>query len=178
MSEAAANGSARPDVRAERRVFSTRLEDFLDRLAEGETPNAGSFCAFCYNPLPTGFTRCDQCGQDANARAPITSLPPDVLVMHLRKRKRESVIVNSFAYLGLAMGLAIFLILVAVNVLYMEKALWFFIFATVIFLVGSRMLAGILGGIVGDEIGFRYAQKKLAEDWTEHVSKRQTQRAE
>ena len=58
--------------------------------------------------------------------------------MHQQKLKRESVVVNSFAYLGLALGLAIFLGLVAINVLLLNKALWFFILATVIFMVGSR----------------------------------------
>ena len=51
--------------------------------------------------------------------------------------------------------MALFLGLVAINVLYLNKALWFFLLATVIFLVGSRILAGIIGGIIGDEIGYR-----------------------
>ena len=49
--------------------------------------------------------------------------------MYQRKQKRESLIVNSFAYLGLALGLALFLGLVAINVLYLDRALWFFIVA-------------------------------------------------
>ena len=163
-------------ARAPREVFSARLREFLDQLQEGTTPNYGSFCSFCYNPLPQGFTRCDHCGQSAQ-RAPLTSVPQEVLDMHRRKLKRESLVVNSFAYFGLALGLAIFLGMVAINVLYMEKALWFFILATFIFLVGSRLLAGIFGGVIGDEIGYRYANKHLAEDWALHVSQRETARS-
>jgi hypothetical protein len=159
----------------QREVFSARLREFLDQLQEGVTPNYGSFCSFCYNPLPRDHTRCDHCGQ-STTREPLTSIPQDVLDMHRRKLKRESLVVNSFAYLGLALGLALFLGLVAINVLYMEKALWFFILATFIFLVGSRLLAGIFGGIIGDEIGYRYANKHLAEDWAVHVSQRETAR--
>ena len=158
-----------------RRVLSERLEAFLDQLYAGETPNAGRFCSFCYNPLPPGFERCDHCGQDLRERAPVTSLPAGIVEMYRRKQKRESVVVNAFAYFGLALGLAVFLIMVAVNVLYMEKAFWFFLVATVIFLVGSRLLAALFGGVIGDEIGFRYANRRLAEDWATHVAQREAQ---
>jgi hypothetical protein len=161
-----------------RQVFSDRLNEFLSQLQDGATPNFGAFCSFCYNPLPLKLERCDHCSQSTAERPPLTSIPQAVLDMHRRKLKRESVVVNSFAYLGLAFGLAIFLGMVAINVLYMEKALWFFILATFVFLVGSRVLAGVFGGIIGDEIGFRYANKHLAEDWADHVSGREIARQE
>jgi hypothetical protein len=160
------------------RVFSTRLEAFLDQVHEGTTPNAGRFCPFCYNPLPPGFDRCDHCGQDLQDRPTLESLPSVVLEMYRRKQRRESLVVNSFAYLGLALGLAIFLGLVAVNVLYLDKAFWFFLLATVVFLVGSRLLAGVIGGVIGDEVGYRYANKRLSEDWAAHVAQRETQRGD
>jgi hypothetical protein len=160
---------------APREVFSTRLREFLDQLQEGTTPNYGTFCSFCYNPMPQGHPRCDHCGQSSSLE-PLTSIPQEVLEMHRRKLKRESLVVNSFAYLGLALGLAIFLGMVAINVLFMEKALWFFILSTFVFLVGSRLLAGIFGGVIGDEIGYRYANKHLAEDWAAHVSQREDSR--
>jgi hypothetical protein len=160
----------------QREVFSTRLREFLDQLQEGTAPNYGRFCSFCYNPLPQALARCDHCGQSSD-REPLTSVPQEVLDMHRRKLKRESLVVNSFAYLGLALGLLIFLGMVAINVLYMEKALWFFILATFVFLVGSRLLAGIFGGVIGDEIGYRYANKHLAEDWAAHVADRETARS-
>jgi hypothetical protein len=155
-----------------RQIFSDRLNEFLNLLQEGGTPNFGRFCSFCCNPLPDGFERCDHCGQQTADRAALASIPQEVLDMHRRKLKRESLVVNSFAYLGLALGLAIFLGMVAINVLYMAKALWFFILATLVFLVGSRVLAGIFGGIIGDEIGYRYANKHLADDWANHVATR------
>lgn len=157
------------------RVFSSRLEEFLDTLYAGETPNAGRFCPFCYNPLPPAFERCDHCGQEIRDRATLDSLPRDVILMYRAKQKRESLIVNSLAFFGLGLGLAIFLGMVAINVLYMEKAFWFFLIALVTFVIGSRLLAGIFGGIIGDELGYKYAQKKLAEDWTNHVAERENQ---
>ena len=178
MSEAAIPDQGNRAPRNGLRVFSTRLEAFVDELCAGETPNAGRFCSFCYNPLPPGFDRCDHCGQDSQGRPVLTSLPDGILGMYRRKQRRESLIVNGFAYLGLALGLALFLGLVAVNVLYMDKAFWFFLVATVVFLLGSRLLAGLLGGVVGDEIGYRYANRRLAEDWAAHVAHRETQRTE
>jgi hypothetical protein len=160
----------------QRRVLSVRLDTFLDQLQEGETPNHGRFCSFCYNPLPPNFDRCDHCGQNQSDRPPMTSVPDVVVEMHRRKQKRESLIVNSFAYLGLAMGLGLFLGLVAINVLYLDRALWFFFIATGVFLIGSRLLAGIIGGVIGDEIGYRYANRRLAEDWAKHVIERENGR--
>lgn len=157
------------------RVFSNRLEAFLDQLWAGETPNAGRFCPFCYNPLPPAFERCDHCGQELRDDTTLASMPRAIVLMYRRKQKRESLIVNSLAFFGLGLGLAIFLGMVAINVLYMEKAFWFFLVALVTFVIGSRLLAGIFGGIIGDELGFRYANKRLAEDWAQHVAERETQ---
>jgi len=164
--------------RGERGIFSPRLDEFLDRLQEGETPNSGTFCSFCYNPLAPDATRCDHCGQVLSERAAITSIPRDVVAMHRRMRKRESLIVNSFAFFGLGLGLALFLGMVAINVLYLDRALWFFVIATLVFLVGSRVFAGIIGGYIGDEIGYRYGHKKLAEDWRQHLATREGERQE
>jgi hypothetical protein len=178
MTHAIEHAAADRQPRTPGQVFSQRLTDFLDHLLAGEAPNAGSFCAFCYNPLPRDYTRCDHCGQDLQERAAVSALPQPIIAMYRQKLKRESVIVNAFAFLGLGLGLALFLALVAVNVLYMEKAFWFFVAATVIFLVASRMLAGILGGVLGDEIGYKVASRRLHEDWTAYLIEREKARAE
>ena len=158
------------DSRA-RRVQSVLLGwmRFLSRW----TRRGAELRAFCLllHPDAASFELAITAGRDRTAA--VESLPPVMLEMHRRKMKRESIIVNSFAYLGLALGLAIFLALVAVNVLLLEKALWFFLLASAIFLVGSRLLAGVFGGIIGDEIGFRYANKRLSEDWAAHVHERE-----
>lgn len=158
------------------RIFSQRLEDFLDRVLDGKAPNAGEFCSYCYNPIPRGFVNCDHCHTDLVERPPLTSLPREIVAMYRAKMKRESLIVNSFAFLGLFLGLVLFLGMVAVNVLYMEKAFWFFILATFVFLVASRLLAAIIGGVIGDEIGYRVATKHLAEDWSAYVQERERTR--
>jgi hypothetical protein len=156
-----------------RRVFSARLDTFLNELDEGETPNHGRFCSFCYNPLPPDYTRCDHCGQDLSGRAPISSLPQAVIAMHARRQRRESLVVNGFAYLGLALALAIFLGMVAFNVLYLDRVLWFYFIAVGVLLIGARLFPAIIGGVIGDEIGYSYANRRLSEDWARHVAERE-----
>jgi hypothetical protein len=33
-----------------------------------------------------------------------------------------------------------------------------------------------MGGVIGDEIGYRYANRRLAEDWAQHVAERENGR--
>jgi len=173
----------------ERRLLSERLEAFLDQLREGVTPNFGSFCGSCYNPLPAGQERsplspvlslskglpkgCDHCDQGPRDRPPVTSVPAEVIEMHRRKQRRESLIVNAFAYLGLLLGVAIFVGLVAIDVFYLGGALWLLVLSLVALLLGSRLLAGLLGGVIGDELGYRYASRRLAEEWAAYVAQRE-----
>jgi hypothetical protein len=163
-----------PTPRSAARIFSQRLEDFMDLLWDGKAPNAGEFCAFCYNPIPRGYVRCDHCGQDLAERPPLKSLPREIVYMYRSKMKRESTIVNGFAFLGLFLGLALFLGMVAINVLYMEKAFWFFCVSIVVLIVASRVFAGLIGGVIGDEVGYRVASNRLAEDWATWVHERET----
>ncbi|HEY7268354.1 MAG TPA: zinc ribbon domain-containing protein [Dehalococcoidia bacterium] len=163
--------------REPRRVFSARLDTFLGQLDEGETPNHGRFCSFCYNPLPPDYQRCDHCGQDLHDRPPITSLPPPVIAMHERRQRLESIVVNSFAYLGLALALTAFLGMVAFNVLYLDRVLWFYFIAVGVLLIGARVFPAIIGGVIGDEIGYSYANRRLSEDWARHVAERENGRA-
>jgi hypothetical protein len=158
----------------ERRVFSQRLDDFLESLHEGETPNSGTFCGFCYNPIPPGQTACDHCGRSLIETPPVYTVPDEVLAMHRRKQRRESLVVNSFAYLGLGMGLCLFLLIVSLNFFFFGNTLWLLIFSIFVLLVGGRMLAGIVGGVIGDEVGFRYANRHLAAEWDVYVRQRES----
>jgi hypothetical protein len=94
--------------------------------------------------------------------------------MYRAKMKRESLIVNAFAFLGLFLGLALFLTMIAINVNYMDKTFWFFCLSVVVLIVASRVFAGIIGGIIGDEVGYRVATNRLAEDWAKYVQERET----
>ncbi len=177
MRDAPAGTTREGSPRADRRVFSPRLESFLEQLHEGETPNSGTFCAFCYNPIPSGFERCDHCGQNLDARPPANSVPDLVVDMHRRKQRRESLIVNTFAYLGLGLGVGIFIAMVAVEYYYVH-ALWLLLVSIVVLIVGSWVLARVIGGVIGDELGYRYASRHLATDWASYVAERESERRE
>jgi hypothetical protein len=158
---------------SELRVFSERLDGFLESLREGETPNAGTFCGFCFNPIPPEQTLCDHCGRSLAQTAAVHSVPDPVLEMHRRKQRRESLIVNSFAYIGLGLGLALFLLIVSLNFFFFDT-IWLLIASVFVLLVGGRVFAGIAGGVIGDEVGFRYANRHLAAEWDAYVKGRET----
>ena len=97
--------------------------------------------------------------------------------MHRRKQRRESLIVNTFAYLGLALGVGLFVALVAIEYYYVH-ALWLLLVSIVVLIVGSWFLARVIGGVIGDELGYRYASRHLATDWAAYVADRESERRE
>ena len=153
-------------------VFSKRLSTVLDSILKGEAPNAGRFCRQCYTPVAQKRTRCAHCGRLVQEWPPVKRVPDDVLALFRRMRRRESLVVNAFAYLGLLLGVLCFI--AAFYVLFMLGAnVWWYVFDIILLFVLARVLAGVLGGVVGDEIGFRYARRKLAEDWAEYERERE-----
>ena len=162
MSESASTASASLPV------FSPRLDEILGLMIKHEIPNVGRFCGYCYTPLERNQERCSHCGHTRDDYAPVARIPDEVLVIYRKMRKRESLIVNSFAFAGLGIGLLLFVVLVAVAVYRFDAAIWMLALATAVFIVGGRVLAGLLGGWIGDNVGYDYAQKKLAVDWAEY----------
>jgi len=156
------------NVRQALPVFSPRLDEILGLMIKHEIPNVGRFCGYCYTPLDRGQERCAHCGRTRGEYAPVARIPDEVLELYRRMRKRESLIVNSFAYLGLTLGLLLFIVLVAVAVYRFDAAWWMLAVATATFIVGGRVFAGLLGGWIGDNVGYEYAQKKLAVEWVEY----------
>ena len=158
-------------AQAEVPVFSERLTNVLGAILKGEAPNSGRFCGHCYTPLGPERTRCPHCDRTVDERPPVEQVPREVLAMFRQLRRRESLVVNSFAYLGLLLGVLIF-----IGVFYLLFVLganvWWYVFDIVLLFVAARGLAGLLGGIVGDELGFRYARRKLSEDWAVYERER------
>ncbi len=153
-------------------VLSERLDAFLTEVRAGRAPNFGTFCPACYTPVPAAESRCDHCGRRIAPGERLQSVPPAVVEMHRRKQRRESLIVNTFAYVGLFLGVALFLIIVAIDVIYLDGAIWLLVVSLAVLIVGSRVLAGIVGGVLGDEIAYRYVNRRLAEEWAEHARER------
>ena len=153
-------------------IFSERLTTVLETVFKGEAPNVGRFCGHCYTPLDPQRTECPHCGQAVEERPPVERVPEEVLQMFRQLRRRESLVVNSFAYLGLLLGVLIFI--GVFYVLFTAGAnVWWFVFDIALLFFLARVLAGLLGGVVGDEVGFRYARRKLAEDWQAYEAERE-----
>lgn len=155
-------------------IFSDRLTTALETMFRGEAPNVGRFCGHCYTPLDPERTQCPHCGHPVEERPPVERVPSEVLEMFRQLRRRESLVVNSFAYLGMALGvltfIAVFYVLFTLN-----ANVWWFVFNIALLFVLARVLAGLLGGVLGDEMGFRYARRKLAEEWREYQVARNQQ---
>ena len=152
-------------------VFSDRLTTALATMFRGEAPNVGRFCGHCYTPLDPERTQCPHCGHPVEERAPVERVPSEVLEMFRQSRRRESLVVNSFAYLGLALGVLTFIVVFYVLFI-LDANVWWYVFDIVLLFVLARVLAGLLGGLVGDEMGFRYARRKLTEEWREYEGRR------
>ena len=90
-------------------VFSERLSTILEDMVKGEAPNAGRFCGNCYTPIDPQRLQCAQCGQPVEKRPPVQRVPDEVLLMCRSKRRRESLVVNGFAYAGLLLAVVIFI---------------------------------------------------------------------
>ncbi|MCH8025248.1 MAG: hypothetical protein IH866_00510 [Chloroflexi bacterium] len=155
-------------------IFSARLTAVLDAVFEGKAPNAGRFCGNCYTPIDAQRTRCPHCDQDVTLRPPVEKVPAEVLAMFRQLRRRESLVVNGFAYVGLFAGVATF-----IGVFYVlftvGASVWWYVFDIVLLFVLARVLAGLLGGYIGDEVGYRYARRKLAEDWAAYAEEREAE---
>jgi hypothetical protein len=154
-------------------VFSPRLDEVIGMMIDGEAPNAGRFCGYCYTPMGKKAAACPYCARPVAEIEPLPKLPSEVIALYRRMRKRESLIVNSFAFAGLFIAVLIFMVLVGIAVYRMEASLWMLSFATVFLLVGGRVFAGLLGGWIGDNVGFEYSRKKLIAEWHEFEQQRE-----
>ena len=155
-------------------IFSERLTTVMVDIIKGDAPNAGRFCGNCYTPIDKQRTACPQCDCSVEDRPPVGKIPREVGVMFRNLRGRESLVVNSYAYAGLFLGVIIFIAVFYV-LFTLGANVWWFVFNTALLFVLARVLAGLLGGVLGDEMGFRYARGKLVEEWREYQAARNQQ---
>jgi hypothetical protein len=152
-------------------LFSESLTNTLDAFFKGQAPNAGRFCGYCYTPLGPERMACPHCGRPVESNPPLEKVPREVLEMFRSMRRRESLVVNSFAYAGLLLAVLIFIGVFAFA-FFTGASIWWYVADIVLLFVLSRVLAGLLGGYVGDDVGYRYARRKLAEDWSAYEAGR------
>ena len=157
-------------------IFSPRLDEIMGLMIKGEIPNVGRFCGYCYTPVGKNDQACNHCHHTIAEYPTVPKIPSEFFVLYRNMRKRESLIVNSFAFAGLGIGLVLFIVLVWLAVYRYEQSLWLLAIATGVFMVGGRVFAGLLGGWIGDNVGYDYAQKKLALEWADYERARESAR--
>jgi hypothetical protein len=154
-------------------LFSNRLTEVIETVVKGEAPNVGHFCGFCYTPIDRQRLDCPHCRKATADYPAVAKVPSEILEMFRKLRRRESLLVNSFAYFGIMLGVTTFISVF--YVLFLNDAgIWWYIFDIVLLFVASRVLAGLLGGYVGDELAYRYTRRKLAEEWRAYETQRET----
>ncbi len=146
-------------------LFSERLSALLEAMFKGQAPNSGHFCGHCYSPLGGQRLKCPHCGQPVAKYPPVKQVPREILLMFRKLRRRESLVVNSFAFAGLLLSVVIFI--AVFSILFFTGAnVWWYVGDIALLFVLARVLAGLIGGFWGDDVGYRYARRKLAEDWS------------
>ena len=155
-----------PPATYERIPISSRLEEVAVQIRKGAVPNSGRFCGNCYTPLADDRDRCGYCGDTVTDRPAVERVPATVIEIVRAKRSRESWIVNGLAYTGLFIGTAITIWLFVIL-----PGLWK-ISAFAMMLLGTRGFAGILGGWLGDSLGYRSAVGVTRRRWDAYVAQR------
>ena len=158
-------------------VFSERLDEIMAAMIEGKIPNVGRFCGYCYTPIGKNVDVCAHCGTSTSDYATVAKIPSDFFVLYRKMRKREALVVNTFAFTGLGLGLLLFIGLVWLAVYHYNQSLWMLAAATILFIVGGRVFAGLLGGWIGDSIGYDFAHRKLVDEWHVYEQERERQRS-
>ena len=154
-------------------LFSERLEQHLLAVMRGEAPNRGRFCGHCYTPMSRESARCSHCETVVNGSPrPLDRVPEPVIEMLRRHHAIERRWVNGFAYLGVLIALVGGLLIVLGIPALRESLIAATLAYALILLVGSRVLAGLLGGHYGDRIGYERARTALRARWAAWVEER------
>jgi hypothetical protein len=155
------------------------LQESMEEIALGQSPNHGRFCGNCYGRLSEPSRRrpsrlpasiCKHCGARTDATPQVHAVPAEVLELYMAKRKREGLIVNLFAFLGIFLAL----VLSAVVWLITPDNLWK-IAPFLVLILGAYYLARVIGYNVGVPVGSRAGRNIRDARWAAYLQRRQTQ---
>ncbi len=142
------------------------LQVQMEDLGLQKVPNLGRFCGFCYGRLPDGEEVCRHCHRSTGEVAPVAKVPVYVLRVYLAKRRREGIMVNSFAFLGL------FLAVVLSGVIYFFLVGNWRVIALIVLLFAGWYLANLLGGWIGATLGYNWGRAVRDSYWVRYVEDR------
>ena len=150
-----------------RSILSERLQTLVLDIIDGNAPNAGCFCGYCYSPLPKEIKHCDHCGRSSDAWPNSKRIPSEVIAMFRLQRSREGRAVRTIAYGGLLSG-----IIVAILPIAFFDVRWWTAGALFGIITFSYFFFANLANTVGDSIGYHWGQKALARKWKDFVAAR------
>jgi hypothetical protein len=148
-------------------IISERLAELLDDMLAGRAPNAGRFCGNCYHPLSTQRETCPHCGSTVSGVATVDSVPRDIIEAHRLRRGREGLVVRTFAWTGLTIGVFVALLPL---VLY-DVQVWTFI-AFFVLMFGFYVASANLANWIGDSLGYSWGQSIFRRRWEQHLASR------
>ena len=148
-------------------VFSSRLTALMDDILTGRAPNAGRFCGNCYHPLVPDRQACPHCDTPVEARPAVTAIPREVIEMYRQQRSREGLVVRTFAWVGLTIGVIVALLPIAFG-----DVTWWSVGAFFALLLAFYLLSANLANSVGDALGYRWGQSVLRKRWRRFVEAR------
>jgi hypothetical protein len=155
------------DGTADDSIISERLADLLDDMLAGRAPNAGRFCGNCYHPLAPERDACPHCGTAVAERPTVAAVPKEVIEAFRLRRGREGLVVRTFAWVGLAIGITVALLPLAL----VGVAWWTFVsfFGLMFFFY---LLSANLANSVGDSLGYSWGQAVFRRHWRRFTAKR------
>ena len=165
-----------PSTGEDKGDFLDDLQESMEAIALGRSPNHGRFCAFCYGrlgepirrrPSRLPASRCEYCGTASDEIPPSHSVPDEVLALYMAKRRREGLFVNLFAFLGIFLALVI-----SAGVwLITPDNLWK-IAPFAVLILGAYYLARVLGYNAGVPLGSASGRKLRGQRWSTLVEER------
>ena len=141
-------------------IVSARLTALLDDMLAGRAPNAGRFCGSCYHPLGPERETCPHCGISAIATPSTEAVPSEIIAAHRIRRSREGLVVRSFAWIGLTLG-----VIFALFPLAFAGVHWWTLILFFALLVFFYIFSANLANSVGDALGYRWGQTVFRRRW-------------
>lgn len=156
------------DASPDKGIISERLAELLDDMLAGRAPNAGRFCGSYYHPLSAQREECPHCGFAVAEVGTVEGVPKDVIEAHRLRRGREGLVVRTFAWTGLTIGVFVALLPL---ILY-DVQVWTFI-AFFALMFGFYVASANLANWIGDALGYRWGQAIFRQRWEKHVAERE-----
>lgn len=139
-------------------------------MLAGRAPNAGRFCGNCYHPLSAQRETCPFCGIAVAAVPTVEAVPRVIIEAHRIRRGREGLVVRSFAWVGLTIG-----VIVALLPLIFAGVAWWTFLLFFVLMFGFYVASANLANWIGDALGYYWGQSIFRNRWQKHLAARDAQ---